>query len=98
VVFPQVDQKPAIILPVSAILPDRAGNSGSVFIYDNGIVKKRPIALGQPVGEGFLVESGISQGEKMVIAGVAFLMDGQSVRPFSFPGEEGVGRSKSTAE
>ena len=45
------------------------------------VAKQRPITVGQTVGNDFEVRDGIKPGDKVIISGTQFLMDGMPVTP-----------------
>ena len=62
--------------------------SGQYFAFvaepQNGgsyVAKQRPITVGQTVGNDFEVRDGIKPGDKVIISGTQFLMDGMPVTP-----------------
>lgn len=64
--------------------------SGQYFVFvaepqDGGsyVAKQRPITVGQTVGNDFEVRDGIKPGDKVIISGTQFLMDGMPVAPQS---------------
>jgi RND family efflux transporter MFP subunit len=75
----------ALVVPMVALLAGPQPNSAAVFIYDaeSGSVCLRQIMLGQPLREGMTVMSGLQTGERIVVAGVPFLSNGQKVRTVS---------------
>ncbi len=72
-----------LIVPVIAVGEDGKGNF--VFIIESsdgkiGLVKKQPIKIGEMTSSGFEIKSGLSAGDKIAIAGLQTLLDGQKVR------------------
>jgi len=72
------------LVPVAAIFSDDAGNK-NVWLLDEGSdkVRKVPVELGDPSGEGIWVMSGLESGERIITAGTHFLSEDQSVRPIT---------------
>lgn len=73
----------SIIVPVKAVGEDGAGNF--VFVVESadektGIVKKQIIELGELTTDGFKVKKGLNAGEKIAVAGLQTLLDGQKVK------------------
>lgn len=70
------------IIPVKAVGEDGTGNF--VFLVEEqgeqAIVKKTYIQLGQLTPDGFEVESGLSNGQKIATAGLQTLLDNQKVK------------------
>jgi RND family efflux transporter MFP subunit len=77
------DTKPKAIVPVLAVT--RLG--GQTFVYlaeDQGgkfFAKQRPITVGDTVGNDYAVQSGLKQGDKVIVSGTQFLVDGAPVMP-----------------
>jgi RND family efflux transporter MFP subunit len=74
-------QAGGLIVPTSAIAAD-ADKHSYVWLFDaaSAKVSKRPVSVGRIRGDFALVTSGIEPGDKIVTAGVSFLVDGQTVR------------------
>ena len=74
---------PAPTVPVLAVT--RLG--GQTFVYvaqaDNGkfVAKQRAVTLGDTVGNNYAVEGGLNNGEKVIVSGTQFLVDGAPVQP-----------------
>jgi RND family efflux transporter MFP subunit len=77
------DTKPKAVVPVLAVT--RLG--GQTFVYvaqDQGgkfFAKQVPITVGDTVGNNYAVQSGLSQGDKVIVSGTQFLVDGAPVMP-----------------
>ena len=76
---------PAPTVPVLAVT--RIG--GQPFVYvaaagDKGTVaKQRAVTLGDTIGNDYAVTSGLNAGDKVIVSGIQFLIDGVPVRPIS---------------
>src|SRR5215475_4510646 len=76
---------PAPTVPVLAVT--RIG--GQPFVYvataaDNGTVaKQRAVTLGDTIGNDYAVTSGLNAGDKVIVSGIQFLIDGVPIRPIS---------------
>lgn len=74
---------PAPTVPVLAVT--RLG--GQTFVYvaqgDNGkfVAKQRAVKLGDTVGNSYAVDDGLSIGDKVIVSGTQFLVDGAPVQP-----------------
>lgn len=71
-------------VPLSALVAQVHRESGAVFIYQPsaGVVVRRELKLGAILGDRVQVASGVAPGDQVVVAGAAFLADGQKVLPF----------------
>ena len=76
---------PAPTVPVLAVT--RIG--GQTFVYvavqgDGGTVaKQRAVTLGDTIGNDYAVTSGLKPGDKVVVSGTQFLIDGAHIQPTS---------------
>ncbi|PCI34812.1 MAG: efflux transporter periplasmic adaptor subunit [Flavobacteriaceae bacterium] len=73
----------SLVVPVVAVGED--GNGNYVFLIESsdgliGTVKKQPITIGELTASGFKIMSGLSAGDKIAVAGLQTLLDGQKVR------------------
>jgi RND family efflux transporter MFP subunit len=73
----------APLVPVLAV--SRVGGQYFAFVAeqtDKGYVaRQRPLKVGQMVGNNYAVLEGIKQGEKVIVSGTQFLVDGVAVTP-----------------
>jgi RND family efflux transporter MFP subunit len=82
VVWSTVDAPKVPVLAVTRI-------GGQTFVYvatqaDNGLVaKQRAITLGDTIGNDYAVTGGINPGEKVIVSGTQFLIDGTPVQLIS---------------
>ena len=72
-----------LVVPVKAVGEDAAGRY--VFVIegvDNGVgnVQRRPVRIGSLLADGFAVEEGLAEGERVATAGLGSLMNGMKVR------------------
>jgi RND family efflux transporter MFP subunit len=87
------ETKPKAVVPVLAVT--RLG--GQTFVYvaeDQGgkyFAKQRPITVGDTVGNDYAVLGGLKEGEKVIVSGTQFLMDGAPVMPLP-PGPPPAGQ------
>ena len=76
---------PAPKVPVLAV----ARIGGQPFVYvataaDHGtIAKQRAVVLGDTIGNDYVVTSGLNPGDKVIVSGIQFLVDGVPVHPIS---------------
>jgi RND family efflux transporter MFP subunit len=76
---------PTPTVPVLAVT--RIGGQSFVYVAtqaENGIVaKQRAVTLGDTIGNDYAVNDGLKPGEKVIISGIQFLIDGAPVQPIS---------------
>lgn len=80
VITPDSDSR-AVVLPLTAIYAPAEGGNYVWVVGDKESVERRAVMLGEPVGEdSVVVISGIEAGDRVVVAGVYHLTDGQRVK------------------
>ena len=71
------------VVPVLAVI--RLGGQTFVYVATNQdgkyVAKQRPITVGDTVGNDYAVLGGLQNGEKVIISGTQFLIDGAPVQP-----------------
>jgi membrane fusion protein (multidrug efflux system) len=72
-------KKDALIMPVQALLVEKAGSS--VFMVADGKAKKNPVRTGFNDGVDVEITDGVKPGQPVILIGKQALNDGQSVNP-----------------
>jgi membrane fusion protein (multidrug efflux system) len=72
------------LVPVAAVQTDKSGNYVLVVGTDNK-VKQQPVKTGRQIGQDFIVDSGLSGGERVIVAGVQKVQPGQTVTATEAP-------------
>jgi RND family efflux transporter MFP subunit len=76
---------PGPTVPVLAVT--RIGGQSFVYVAtqaENGTVaKQRAVSLGDTIGNDYAVTDGLKPGEKVIISGIQFLIDGAPVQPIT---------------
>jgi RND family efflux transporter MFP subunit len=71
------------VVPVLAVT--RLGGQTFVYVAQNQggkfFARQRPVQVGDTVGNNYAVLSGLQNGEKVIVSGTQFLMDGAPVQP-----------------
>lgn len=81
VTFSATNPNPLISIPMTALVEDRT--STSVWIVENGAVRKAPVKIAGASGNEVLIASGLAPGQTVVTAGVHMLKPGQRVNILS---------------
>jgi len=78
------EEREGLLVPVSALKPGEAQGQGHVFVFDeaSGTARMRPVRI-LSVRDNDAVISGVDAGARVIVAGVAFLSDGQPVKPMT---------------
>ena len=71
-----------IVVPIEAILSEADARYVWVVDVDSMTVSKRPVTLGDGVGETLPVLAGLAVGETIVAAGVSYLHEGMRIRRY----------------
>jgi RND family efflux transporter MFP subunit len=76
---------PTPTVPVLAVT--RIGGQSFVYVASQGdsgtVAKQRAVTLGDTIGNDYAVTDGLKPGEKVVISGIQFLVDGTPIQPIS---------------
>ena len=76
---------PAPTVPVLAVT--RIGGQPFVYVATTAnsgtIAKQRAVTLGDTIGNDYAVTGGLNAGDKVIVSGIQFLVDGVPVRPIS---------------
>lgn len=74
---------PGLTVPVTAVLRINAQYFAFVAEKDaQGLVaKQKPVTLGEIVGNGYVVKSGLAAGEQLIVSGLQKIRDGAPVMP-----------------
>src|SRR5262249_62175383 len=67
----------AIVVPISAVFKDPAGESVAWVIGKDQLVERRPVKVGAATGAQIEVHSGLAPGDRIAVAGVRFLRAGR---------------------
>jgi RND family efflux transporter MFP subunit len=71
------------VVPVLAV--SRLGGQTFVYVATNEggkyFARQRPITVGDTVGNDYAVKSGLQNGDKVIVSGIQFLIDGAPVQP-----------------
>ena len=74
---------PMAVVPVLAVT--RQGGQTFVYVAEDQsgkyFARQRPITVGDTVGNDYAVESGLKSGDKVIVSGTQFLVDGAPVMP-----------------
>lgn len=77
IVSQEVFRAPPLAVPLAAIVFE--GDDRFVYVVTDGKAVKRKVALGDQSGDLVFVESGLTEGDDVVVAGVHKLSDGAAV-------------------
>jgi RND family efflux transporter MFP subunit len=69
-----------VLVPVSAVFKSPSGEQVVWILGADQTVTRKPVTLGEPTGSQIEITSGLAAGDRIAVAGVAFLRDGMKVR------------------
>jgi membrane fusion protein, multidrug efflux system len=70
----------ALLVPQRGISRDPKGNTAAMVVGADGKVEQRPVTVSQTVGDQWLVESGLTAGDKVVVEGLQKIRPGVAVQ------------------
>jgi membrane fusion protein (multidrug efflux system) len=93
----EVDQ--AILVPQQAVARDPKGNPIALIVDKEGKVGQRMLTLDRAIGDRWLIASGLSPGERVIVEGVQKVRPGTTVKVVPFQ-DDGKNRAapKETAQ
>lgn len=71
----------ALMVPQQAVSRDSGGNATVLLVDQAGKVQQRAIVIGRAVGDRWLIESGLTAGERVIVQGVQKTRAGDTVKP-----------------
>jgi membrane fusion protein, multidrug efflux system len=69
-----------ILVPISAVYKDSAGEQVAWVIEPDQTVSRRPVKLGEATGGQIEIVNGLQPGDRIAVAGVTFLREGMKIR------------------
>ncbi len=72
------------LVPAEALQTSQSGSFVLIVGQDNK-VKQQPVTLGRQIAQNFIVEKGLSGGERVIVAGVQKVKPGETVNPQPAP-------------
>ncbi len=82
----------AILLPQRAVTLDLTGRPSVLVVKDDETVEKRMVELGRAIASDWLVETGLEDGERVVVDGFQRIKPGDKVNPVVLADTSGGGR------
>lgn len=71
-----------LLIPTSAILTDPATNKNYVYVYQNGVARKKYVVKGKEVNNETIVRAGLNEVDEVIVEGQSNLIDGERVKLF----------------
>jgi len=69
----------ALLVPQQGVMRDPRGNASVMTVNSQGMVEKRDIKVGRTVGDRWLVESGLIEGDRIIVEGLQKIQPGMMV-------------------
>jgi membrane fusion protein (multidrug efflux system) len=70
----------SIVVPQQAVSRDAKGNASVLTVGADGKVQPRPVAIGQSLGNNWLITSGLQGGENVIVEGLQAVQPGMAVQ------------------
>lgn len=83
----------ALLVPQQAVTRDSKGTPTAWVVNKDNKVEQRTLELDRPIGDKWLVTSGLTPGDRVVIEGFQKVRVGDPVRSVAFQGEQGPANS-----
>ncbi|MFC5387136.1 efflux RND transporter periplasmic adaptor subunit [Aquamicrobium segne] len=80
----------AISVPQQAVQRDAGGQSSVLVVNAENIVEQRQVTVGRPVGEHYVIHSGLAAGDRVVAEGFQKTAPGATVQPEPFQPQTGA--------
>lgn len=84
-------RREAVLVPMKAVTREANGETHVMVVDSSGQVSRRTVQLGRALGERWLVEDGLSAGERIAVQGLHKLQPGIRVAPLEAAAEVGEG-------
>lgn len=97
VLIEQGVENEAIAVPQQAVQRDTGGNSQLYVIKDDNTVELRTVQVGRPIGNRYVIESGLQAGERVVVEGFQKIRPGAPVSPQEWAPASAEAAAPSTA-
>lgn len=69
----------SFVLPQRAVTRNAKGEATAMFVAQNGKVEQRTLSVGRSVGNNWLVNSGVRDGDRIIVEGTQLVRPGQDV-------------------
>ncbi len=80
-----------LLVPQQGIARDAKGNASALVVGKDGKVEPRTVAVSRTVGDRWLVDSGLSEGDRVIISGLQKIQPGMPVQATEAPPTETKG-------
>ena len=87
----------AILVPQQGIARDPKGNTSAMVVNDEGLVEVRPVRVSRTVGDKWLVEEGLSAGDRVIVEGLQKIQPGIPVQVAEGGGATAAGAGQAPA-
>jgi len=96
-VVPEGVNKQAVLIPQQAVSRDPKGNPVALIVDAQGKVEQRKLNLDRAIGDQWLVSTGLSPGDRLIVEGMQKVRPGSEVKAVPFVTEEKPGPKTPTA-
>jgi membrane fusion protein (multidrug efflux system) len=69
----------ALLVPQQGVARDPKGRTAAMVVNAQGVVEQRPVVVSRTIGDQWLVESGLSAGDRVVVEGLQKIAPGAEV-------------------
>ena len=90
-------QPEALLIPQKSVVRDPSGRANVWVVGEGDKVERRPVQLGQAIGNQWLLDSGLKAGERIVVDGFQRVRPGLQVKPVAGSATNGPAGGASAA-
>lgn len=91
-------EKAALAVPQQAVQRDAGGRSNVLIVNDKNVVEQRPVILGRTIGQRWVVQDGLKDGDKVIADGFQKIGAGATVAPEDWKASEDTAQPVKSAE
>ncbi len=96
-VLSQAEAKDAILIPQQSVTRNPKGEASALVVADGDVVQRRPLQVGQAIGNRWLVTGGLAAGDRVVVEGVSKIKPDDKVKPVEIGAKETAAASDKQA-
>lgn len=91
-------RKDGLLVPQPGVMRDPKGNTSVMLVNDEGVVEVRPVVVSHAIGDSWLIDSGVSAGDRVIVSGLQKVRPGVPVEALERDAEESTETDPAQAE
>jgi membrane fusion protein, multidrug efflux system len=93
----QTQAKDAVLVPQQSVVRNPRGEASALVVGTDDKVERRPLRVGQAIGNRWLVTDGLKAGERVVVEGTSKVKPQQTVKPIEVKPSDSAGEAAQKA-